>query len=144
MSALTGVAVAVADEAWIATALLHHENPERSDFTVKEIVERAASEAVVSPLRKGVEVHVYLHCVANKEPNPGQYRMLFATGKSTRRLYREGDETHPKRHGKITPEREAIPRAYHYLLDWYRDEYTAAQNRWLNGLFELVGAGKEV
>src|SRR5713226_10749745 len=110
-------AITVADEAWMATALLHQEHPERADFTVKEIVQRAALEKIVEPLRKGVEVHLYLHCVANKEPNPGQYRMLFATGKSTRRLYREGDEAHPKRHGKITPERDAIPPEYHHLLD---------------------------
>ena len=116
----------------------------RLDGLVSVLVQRAASEAVVAPLRKGVEVHVYLHCVANKEPNPGQYRMLFATGKSTRRLYREGDETHPKRHGKVTPERGGIPPEYHYLLDWYTDEYAARENRWLNGLFELAGAGKEI
>jgi uncharacterized protein (DUF1778 family) len=42
--------VKVADEVWIATALLHHENPSRSDFTLSEIVERAEKEAVVEDL----------------------------------------------------------------------------------------------
>ena len=85
------VALKVADEAWLATALLHRENRERSDFTINEIVERAAKESVYGELRPGVRVHATLHCVANLRPNPGRYRMLFATGKSTRRLFRAGD-----------------------------------------------------
>ena len=36
--------IKVAAEVWIATALLHRENPKREDFTVAEIVERARRE----------------------------------------------------------------------------------------------------
>ena len=64
----------VADEVWIATALLHHENPKRADFTVSEIVERARKENISGALRAGVQVHAYLHCVANLPPNPGTPR----------------------------------------------------------------------
>ena len=84
--------VKVADEVWIATALLHRNHMDREDFSVREIVEQARSERVVGvPLRAGVQVHAYLHCVANKPPNPGRYRMLVETSKGRRRLYRPGD-----------------------------------------------------
>ena len=61
----------VADEVWLATALLHREHPERPDFTVAEIVERARQEGLTRELRPGVYLHVNLHCVANRPPNPG-------------------------------------------------------------------------
>ena len=88
----------VADEAWIATALLHRRHPDRDDFTVREIVRQAEVEKVAGgPLRPGVQAHVYLHCVANKAPNSGRYRMLFETSKGRRRLFRPGDPCHPRR-----------------------------------------------
>src|SRR5881296_1193723 len=93
------IGVKVATETWIAIALLHRENPDRADFTVSEIVERARKERVHEILRPGVRVHAVLHCVANVPPNPGRYRMLYATGKNTRRLFREGDDFHPERRG---------------------------------------------
>ena len=37
----------VADEAWIATALLHREHPDRKDFKTTEIVRRA--EQIAGP-----------------------------------------------------------------------------------------------
>ena len=93
----------VADEVWIATALLHRENPKREDFSVSEIVARARRENITGELRPGVQVHAYLHCVANLPPKPGRYRMLYATGKSARRLFRQGDDFHPdRRAGKVT------------------------------------------
>lgn len=112
----------VADETWIATALLHREFPEREDFTAKEIEERARVENITGELRKGVYVHAVLHCVANKAPNPGRYRMLFATTGTRRRLYRPGDTVHLGRSSaRARPEREDLPEQYRYLLDWYRD-----------------------
>ena len=88
-------AIKVADEVWIATALLHRENPKREDFTVAEIVERVRREHMAGELRPSVQVHAYLHCVANRPPNPGRHRMLYATGKNTRRLFRETDDFDP-------------------------------------------------
>jgi len=44
----------VADEVWVATALLHRAHPEAADFTVEEIVERARKEGLHKPLRRGV------------------------------------------------------------------------------------------
>jgi hypothetical protein len=115
-----GTDVRIADELWIATALLHIEHPEREDFALKEIEDRVRREAVAGDLRKGVYPHVSLHAVANLPPNPGRYRMLFATGRHRRRLFRPGDGFHPDREGsKTAPAPEDIPAKYWYLFDWY-------------------------
>lgn len=109
----------VADEVWVATALLHREQPERLDFSLKEI-ERRLARLTPGDVRGGVYPHISLHCVANLPPNPGRYRMLFATAKSRRRLFRPGDVFHPDREGaKTTPAREDLPLNLQGLLDWY-------------------------
>src|SRR5258708_12436938 len=114
--------VKVADEVWIAAALLHRDHPEAADFSVEEIVRPPEREGLRKPLRRGVYVHVIQHCVANRPPNPGRYRMLFETGPGRRRLFRKGDSYHPGREGaKITPEAEDLPSGYNGLLGWYRD-----------------------
>ena len=89
----------VADEVWIATALLHREHSKASDFSIEEIVERARKEGLHEPLRPGVYVHVVQHCVANRPPNPGRYRMLIETSEGRRRLFHTGDPYHPDREG---------------------------------------------
>ena len=123
----TIAAVKVADEVWIATALLHREHPKRPDFTVQEIVDRAARERVHGSLRPGVSIHAYQHCVANLPPNKGRYRMLTGTGKTTRRIFRSGDDYHPDREGaKIIPQKEDIPEEYWPLLDWYQSKFGEA------------------
>ena len=110
----------VADEVWIATALLHREHPERDDFSIDEIVQRAAKESLANGNRPGVYVHIVQHCVANRAPNPGRYRMLFETAPGRRRLFRKGDPYHPAREGaKTTPNREDIPSGCLGLLSWY-------------------------
>ena|ERR1700733_135016 len=111
--------VSVADEVWIATALLHQEQPERSDFEKWEILERAAQEGLVEPQRPGVSAHISSHAVAGKKPQPNDYRMLVETERGRRRLYQDGDYYHPERKGKITPSAENLPTEYLYLLDWY-------------------------
>ena len=139
--------VRVADEVWIATALLHREHPNRIDFTVGEIVERAKREAIAGKLRPGVYVHTVQHCVANRPPNPGRYRMLFETRKNYRRLFRPGDSYDLRREGsKITPEREDVPAKYASLLDWYAREFAPrglakAEN---DPLLALRGSGKKL
>jgi hypothetical protein len=117
------VDVSCAVEVFLATALLHREQPQRSDFTIKEIVNRAAREDVRGELRQGVRVHASQHCVANKAPNQARHRMLFATGKHTRRLLQPGDDVHPDRTGEIWPNASEIPEMYLPLLEWAKQRY---------------------
>ncbi len=118
------MAIKVADEVWIGTALLHTEQPDRGSFSTREIVDRVFDEGLHRPLRPGVQIHVSQHCVANKRPNPGNYCMLYETGKGQRRLYRHTDEAHPHRiGGKIVPARSDIPERYWRLVDWYTTVY---------------------
>lgn len=144
---LTASKAKVADEVFIATALLHRENPRRSDFTVSEIVDRVAKENVSANLRPGVRIHAYLHCVANMKANPGTYRMLYATGKNTRRLLLSTDDVHPSRTGKIFPDPEDIPSRYHKLIDWAKQRYNQGgerSSRWLEGVLKLRGIGRDL
>jgi len=137
----------VADETFLATALLHREQPERLDFTIGEIVERARRENLFGELRPGVRVHATLHCVANRAPNPGTYRMLYATGKRTRRLLLAGDDVDPDRTGKIFPQDEDVPPKYREIVEWAKQRYgTEKQDRgrWLDSVFQLRGLGKEL
>ncbi len=137
----------VADEVWIAVALLHREHPESSDFAVDEIVQRAAKEGLHKPLRRGVYVHVIQHCVANRPPNPGRYRMLLETRPGHRRLFRLGDSYDPQREGaKTTPEPGDIPHRYATLLNWYRDWSAKAIHHAMkeDPLLALRGSGKHL
>ncbi len=110
-------------------------------------MERAAIEANGEVLRPGVYVHVVQHCVANRAPNPGRYRMLFETAPGRRRLFRAGDNYDAAREGaKITPAREDIRSAYAYLLDWYQNwSKDSVEERIKNDpLLALYGDGKEL
>ena len=137
----------MADEVWIAIALLHREHPESPDFTVDEIVERAKKEGLHKPLRRGVYVHAIQHCVANRLPNPRRYRMLRETRPGRRRLFRMGDSYHPQREGaKITPDPEDLPHSYRGLLNWYRDWSARATSDAMKAdpLLALRGSGKRL
>lgn len=129
--------VSCAVEVFLATALLHHEKPEREDFAIQEIVNRSARENVTGEIRSGVNVHASQHCVANRVPNPAKHRMLFATGKHTRRLLLPGDEINPGRTGKIFPEPDEIPEKYQPLLEWAKQRYESgvskASMKWDDG-----------
>lgn len=127
MAVATKLGVKVADEVWIVTALLHREQPARLDFTLEEIIERAGREGIAGAVRRGVYVHIVQHCVANRPPNPGRYRILFETAPGRRRLLRRGDACHSAREGaKTAPNPEDIPDRYRPLLAWYRDWCSAA------------------
>ena len=137
----------VAAEVWIVTALLHREQPEREDFTVAEIVERARKDRLTRQLRPGVYVHAFQHGVSNRPPYPGRSRMLLETGPNRRRLYRAGDTAdEARRGGKVTPARAAIPSRYHPLLDWYEKDYGRRQGVTLetDPLLALRGSGRRL
>jgi hypothetical protein len=122
-SVLAPIEVSCAVEVFIATALLHQRNPNREDFNIQEIVNQVASENLYGTLRSGINVHASQHCVANKAPNPAKHRMLFATGKHSRRLVLPNDEAHPDRTGKIFPEPDEVPERYRSLLRWAKERF---------------------
>jgi hypothetical protein len=113
--------ILVADEAWLATAMLHREHPEAEDFSLEEIRDKAIRE--FHDRRPGVWQHIVSHCVASNPPNPAKYRMLHSTRRGRRRLYRNGDPVHAERDGKSYPEKRDIPERYRPLVDWYLKQY---------------------
>jgi hypothetical protein len=147
MPTLSRSRIRVADEVWIATALLHRENPAEQDFSVEEIVERAVREQIAGTIRPGVYVHVIQHCVANRPPSPARYRMLFETRSGRRRLFRKGDAYHPAREGsKMIPKPDEMPPGYSDLLPWYGDWSNAAAiaSSGTDPLLALAGSGKSI
>jgi len=139
--------VKVADEVWIITAVLHREQPARSDFSVDEIMERARKEHLTPNLRPGFYVHVIQHCVANRAPNPGRYRMLFESAPGRRRLFRHGDTYHPAREGgKIIPAKEQLTSEFGELIDWYREWSSLGIRQAVENdpLLALRGSGKRL
>jgi hypothetical protein len=144
---LTRNEIKVADEVFIATALLHREHPEREDFTVNEIVDRAERENLFGELRPGVKVHAYLHCVANRRPNSVRHGMLYATANNRRRLVREGDDVHPERTGKTFSDPDDLPPQYRELIKWAKERYRRGGGtpvRWLEGVFQMAGTGVDI
>jgi hypothetical protein len=162
-SVATPTEVSCAVEVFLATALLHKENPGRPEFTIQEITDRAQKENIYGEARPGVSVHASQHCVANRPPNPAKHRMLYATGKRTRRLLMRGDDVHPERTGKIFPDAGEVPERYLSLLEWARSRYESGKpsssqtqraghvtaqesdsaEQWLGSLLELEGLGRE-
>ena len=139
--------IRVADETFLAAALLHRENPDRADFSIAEIVERAARENITGHLRPGIQWHASLHCVANLAPNPARLCMLYATGEGRRRLLNPNDDLHPGRTGKVFPNPDDVPEKYRELIEWSKQRY-GEENRggdgWLEGILQLRGLGKEI
>jgi len=143
----TALHLKVADQVWIATAQLHRNRPEAVDFAIEEILKQAIVLNDEEPLRPGVYVHAIQHCVANRAPNPGRYRMLYETGEGRRRLYRKGDPFHPDRaDSKVVPERDDIPFEFHELLIWYESwsESNSETSAKSDPLLRLQGSGKEL
>ena len=145
---MTSRTIRVADEVWIATALLQCEHRDREDFTIGEIIDRAQRENVNKsvPLRSSVRVHAAQHCVANKPASPGRYRMLVETARGRRRLYTPFDRAHRDRvSGKCVPKRSEIPEDYHHLLDWYDQHFVNAGPATApDPILSLRGLGKEI
>jgi hypothetical protein len=123
----TTASLSVADQVWIATALLQREHPDRASFSKKEIQQRSEMLDAAGASRPGISQHISTHCVASKPASPAKHRMLTRTGTGRRRLFRSGDPVDPsRRNGKCAPHREDLPEQYHELLDWYETEYDKA------------------
>ena len=123
MAALPETNIKVADQVWIALALLTSENPTRDGFTGTQIRERVRYEFGGVP--PGIVTHIAQHCVATKPVSPSRNRMITKRG-SLNSLYREGDSCHPDRMGgKVLPRRQDIPPRYYELLAWYQNSYAS-------------------
>ncbi len=120
----------VADEMWIAAALLQQERGDEGDFSPSEIVRRAEQEGLSPVSRPGVLLHAQYHAVASKRPNPGRYRMLTETVRGRRRLFRPGDPSAPERAGaKTHPSLLEMPEKYRSLVNWYLNHYASPNSR---------------
>lgn len=147
MKTASNTRLKIADEVWIATALLHREHPDQPDFSVEEIVDRAVKEQAGDPLRPGLYVHVIQHCVANRAPNPARSRILFETRPGRRRLFRKGDSYHPRRRdSKTVPRFEDLPERYVELFSWYNKWSSQAEDSIVerDPLLLLAGSGKDI
>ena len=152
MTTLTKPAIKVADEVWLAVAMLHQRHLQSADFSIEEIMEFAGTAKelrFMGPLRPGFYVHVVQHCVANRAPSPARYRMLLETAPGRRRLFRPGDPCHPERVGG-----KSVPKAFDDLpenwfngvLEWYRkwsQKNTEDQAR-NDPLLGVYGSGKDL
>jgi len=139
--------IRVADECWIALASLHRAHPDRSSFSASEILDRVKVEKVSPELRAGVQPHIYLHNVANLPPNSATYRMFYKREDGTYRLFKPGDEVHPKRRGKTCPERGELPTEYQPLVDWYQRDYCGRSSRQPadeDFVLQMRGIGQEI
>ena len=138
--------IRVADECWLALALLHRENPDRLSFSPSEVFDRLKEEGAHPEVRPGVKPHIYLHNVANRPPNSAKYRLFYRLEDDTLRLFRPGDEFDPARNGKSKPRRSDLPEKYHPLLDWYENDYckrqVAADD--VDPVLAMRGVGKEI
>jgi len=141
--------ILVADEVWVALALLHRKYLRRDSFSAKEILDQVKSERAYPEVRAGVQAHIYLHNVANIEPNSARYRMSYKLEDDTYRLYRPGDPAHPLRKGKTAPKLAELPEKYHELLHWYEREYCKGESavKWAqehDPILQMWGLGKEI
>ena len=116
----------VADQAWIAGAILQRNHPERTDFSVGEI--RKQAEREFGALRPGVYQHIVNHGLAQATPAPATYRLFTQTERGRRRLFRPGDtENAGRRSGKTHPDPTQLPEKYRGLVDWYEKRYLTAK-----------------
>jgi hypothetical protein len=132
--------VAVADQVWIAVALLHRAHPERESFRVQEVIDRVRTE--FGEVREGIPVHVSHHAVANVKPSSGRHRFLFRPQRGRVRLYRPDDACHPDRErGGKFPRKSDLPERYRPLVYWYEHKYVKPRQG-LGPLLALLGAGR--
>jgi len=152
MTTLTKPSIKVADEVWLAVAMLHQRHPESMDFSIEEIMQfaKTANELrFLGPLRPGFYVHVVQHCVANRPPSPARYRMLVETKPGRRRLFRPGDPCHPEREAG-----KSVPKAFDDLPEYWFNGVLLWYSKWseksiedrINNdpLLALYGSGKDL
>ena len=166
MQSILSSKIRIADGVWIATALLHRDNPDRPDFTETEIQARFLAEEFPRGLHSNsLPTNISSHCVANRprsrksiDPTKlqgGAYRILYETRSGFRRLFRPTDDVHPdrwqsRRAPKSIPKKDEIPAKYWFLLDWYTSWIHDSQGLSFNQdiendlLLRLRGSGRHI
>ena len=142
----------VADAVWVGTALLHQLYPNRSQFSIDEIVESVVKHHLTGGTQTSIRQHVTQHSVANRKAQPNRSCMLYATrevgdqGDTHRRIFRDCDinRIHPDRRGAPThPVWERLPKQYAYLRDWYEVERKRGSEQvTTDPLLALAGTGR--
>lgn len=111
---------------WVATAMLHKENPTRPSFTIPEIRQKVHDQGLSTHAESTIMTHIMAHCVANAPLNQGTpHRKLFRVDEALYRLYHDGDLCDEDRlNGKTNPQLETLPPEYRELVTWYTKEYS--------------------
>jgi hypothetical protein len=139
--------ISAADLVWIAAAALSKQHPERHGFSHDEIRRKVnALEPNHGFPDATIRTHITTHCVANKKPDPGKHRKLFANSDGSYRLYRFLDSCDPGRKlGKGIPDPARIPAKYRDLVAWYRKrESETGKAGETDPILALRGVGKEI
>ena len=122
--------ISTANAVWIATALLHKENPKKEAFRTGEIFAKVNSLNLLNVSPDTIKMHISSHCVADGKRSPDTHRKLKRVGTGWYRLYVEGEKCHEDRkNGKTAPIKESIPEKYRELVDWYNNHYSIVHAR---------------
>jgi hypothetical protein len=142
----TELHLSIADTIWLATALLHRENPKARGFDHRTIL-RKVTELDPFLNSRSVSTHLSTHCIASKAANPATLRTLTETSEGLLRLYHDGDPCHPtRRSGRALPKPNTLPDRYRDLLSSYADS-RPAQNivpAEEDPILGISGVGKEM
>jgi hypothetical protein len=135
----------IANTVWLATALLHQENPDAAGFTYDVLLKKVGQlDPSLNP--RSVNTHLSTHCIASKKANPMALRFLTENPDGTLRLYRPGDPCHPTREGgRTAPKPHSIPEEYRHLLHVEQSSppRSAAHTR-PDPILAMSGVGKQM
>ena len=109
---------------WLATAILHRDNPQSDAFSAKEIFNKVKQLDLLSVSDSTINMHITSHCVASGKESPDRHRKLTRVRPGWYRLFREGDSFHETRStGQTVPLAEMLPLRFKDVIDWYHREY---------------------
>lgn len=117
--------ISTANVVWIATALLHKENPHRKAFRVEEIFKKVKSLELLNVAPMTIKMHISSHCVADRKGSPSTHRKLTRVEPGWYKLYIKEEPYHEDRkNGNIVPGKELIPDQFEELIDWFNNYYS--------------------
>ena len=109
---------------WLATAILHRENPQSDAFSSKEIFQKVKQMSLLSVSDSTIHMHITSHCVASTKASPDRHRKLTRVQSGWYRLFREDDSFHETRsNGQSAPLAEMLPLEFKDVIDWYNIQY---------------------